>query len=310
MQILTMDSKPLYQRAVVTIGKFDGFHKGHRALFSAALSEKSEEEIFCILSFGDKRESEIGQIYTRKEQETVAKACMADAFAEYELTKEFCLLSPVDFVDKILCDRLNASQVVVGEDFRFGNNREGDAGLLKKLCTERKIRLHIVPALCEDGEKISSTRIRKLLETGNVKEAGRLLAAPYFISGTVMHGKHLGTTIGFPTLNLLPEPEKILPAFGVYAGVVCIENKEYAAVTNIGIRPTVDDNGNITVETHLIGFTGDLYGREIRVSLLDFIRKETKFTSLEKLKERISEDCKVAYEKEKKMVFGFKGKML
>ncbi len=214
-------------------------------------------------------------------------------------------LTPIQFVEEILVKNLQANRVSVGWDFRFGRKRTGDAKDLQAIAANYNIGVTIVPLYtCENGERISSSIIRQALEEGDLKKSNRLLGRPYSLVGQVVQGQKLGRTLGFPTANLQLPPQKVLPCFGVYAVEVYIygekESQEilsvdrpYLGVMNLGCRPTL--NGlHPTVEVHLLDWSGDLYGQTLTVNLIEFLRPEQQFASLDLLKAQIHEDCRIA----------------
>lgn len=194
-----------------------------------------------------------------------------------------------EFVQNILVDRLGTVFVCVGEDFRFGKDRQGDVELLSRLADRYGYQLEVQPKLTCDGEVVSSTRIRWELSTGKLDKVNELLGAPYFICGEVVHGNALGRTIEMPTANMVPEQGKVLPVFGVYATTAEVAGKRYRAVTNIGLKPTVGAE-NATVETYLLDFSGDLYGKEMKVCFHHFLRQEKKFAGISQLQEQMERD--------------------
>ncbi|MEL6813360.1 MAG: bifunctional riboflavin kinase/FAD synthetase [Cyanobacteria bacterium J06598_3] len=211
-------------------------------------------------------------------------------------------LSPEAFVEQILIDGLQAKRISVGSDFRFGKGRSGDAEGLRAIAAKHGIPVTLVPLKHEKGDRISSSRIRQALDTGNLEEATHLLGRPYTLTGRVVQGKQLGRTIGFPTANLQIPTKKYLPRTGVYS--VWVYGAEDGACTpssaqplkgvmNIGNRPTVDGQA-LSVEVHVMDWTGDLYGKLITASLEGFVRAEQKFDSLDGLKAQIAQDCQVA----------------
>lgn len=213
-------------------------------------------------------------------------------------------LSPEAFVEQILIEGLQAKSISVGSDFRFGKGRSGDAEGLKTIAAKHGIPVSLVPLKHEKGDRISSSRIRQALDTGNLAEATHLLGRPYTLTGRVVQGKQLGRTIGFPTANLQIPNKKFLPRTGVYsvwvygAGDEALTQplpKPLKGVMNIGNRPTVKGQ-SLSVEVHVMDWAGDLYGKLITVSLEGFVRAEQKFDSLDGLKAQISQDCRVAIE--------------
>jgi riboflavin kinase/FMN adenylyltransferase len=212
--------------------------------------------------------------------------------------QELAALSPEDFVEKILVQQLQATHVSVGEDFHFGHRRAGTARDLQALASGYGIGVTIVSLQMCQGQRISSSSIRQSLQEGNIRQANLLLGRPYTLTGVVVKGQQLGRTIGFPTANLQLPPEKFLPRHGVYCVRVHHPTlpslaSSPCAVMNIGHRPTV--NGiDVTVEVHLLDWSGDLYGQTLTVSLEQFLRPEQKFASLDDLKRQIQADCEAA----------------
>ncbi|MGC1307492.1 MAG: bifunctional riboflavin kinase/FAD synthetase [Phormidesmis sp.] len=208
-------------------------------------------------------------------------------------------LSPEDFVEQILIKGLRASRISVGSDFRFGKGRSGNAEMLKAIAAHYDVPVVLVPLKQEKGDRISSSRIRQALQTGELEEATHLLGRPYTLTGRVVKGKQLGRTIGFPTANLQVPAKKYLPRTGVYSvqiygvGSNSLASAPLQGVMNIGNRPTVEGQ-SLSIEVHLLNWTGDLYGRLLTVSLEAFVRPEQKFNSLEELKAQITVDCEVA----------------
>ncbi|MDJ0555926.1 MAG: bifunctional riboflavin kinase/FAD synthetase [Microcoleaceae cyanobacterium MO_207.B10] len=215
-------------------------------------------------------------------------------------------LTPTEFVEEILVRQLQARRISVGWDFRFGRKRAGEAKDLRAIAANYGIDVTVVPLYtCENGERISSSIIRQALAEGDLKKSNRLLGRPYSLVGQVTKGQQLGRTIGFPTANIKLPPQKFLPCFGVYAVKVYIcDHKQpleiavnhypILGVMNIGYRPTVNGGQHPTVEVHLLDWSGDLYGETLTIHLIEFLRPEQKFASLDLLKTQIQEDCLVA----------------
>ena len=201
----------------------------------------------------------------------------------------------VDFV-LMLAQRYRAGWLVAGHDFRFGHKNAGSPALLSKKAAALGMGCDIIPAVTLEGVTVSSTHIRQLLQSGGAEEAARFLGRPFSISGTVRHGKGLGARIGTPTVNLVPPAGRLLPAYGVYAARVTVGGSVYAAVTNVGVRPTVDDGGGVTVESHLLDQSVQVYGRGCQVEFLRMLRPERRFDCLEALREQIARDAEEARE--------------
>lgn len=203
-------------------------------------------------------------------------------------------LTPETFVEEILVKGLQARQISVGSDFRFGKGRSGNAEGLQAIAAKYGVPVVLVPLKHEKGDRISSSRIRQALQTGELDIATHLLGRPYTLTGQVIQGKQLGRTIGFPTANLKIPAEKYLPRTGVYSvRVYGAAPEPLCGVMNIGNRPTVEGQ-DLSVEVHVMGWSGDLYGKLLTVSLEGFVRPEQKFDSLDGLKAQIGEDCRVA----------------
>ena len=286
---ITKQTEYLPVQTAVTVGKFDGFHLGHQSLISAVLQEKEKGYASCVVTFSTDVDTERSMIYTKKEQQMLCDRLGIDVIAEYPFN-EIKEMSAEQFVTEILLKRLQARVVVVGEDFRFGKNRTGDVMLLKTLEERYGYRTVCIPKVEEAKQRVSSTGIRELLATGAVDEANKLLGRPYAVFGEVLHGKKLGRTLGFPTMNLIPPAEKLLPAYGVYVTKTKVDGAWYEGLTNIGIRPTVDSDRKVSVETHLFGYERELYGKQVEVQFLTFLRPEKKFPDMMSLKEAMHED--------------------
>ncbi|NEO97404.1 MAG: bifunctional riboflavin kinase/FAD synthetase [Symploca sp. SIO2E9] len=212
--------------------------------------------------------------------------------------RELAALTPKQFVEEILLRQLRVQHVSVGEDFRFGHRRAGTAADLLEIASTYGVKVTIVPLHTSEGERISSSAIRKSLEQGELNQVNRLLGRPYTLTGVVIKGQSLGRTIGFPTANLQLPPDKFLPKQGVYCVRVWGPSLSSPAspisgVMNIGKRPTVNGS-SLTVEFHLLDWLGDLYGQTLTVSLEKFLRAEQKFPSLDALKNQIQADCAAA----------------
>ncbi|MDJ0702417.1 MAG: bifunctional riboflavin kinase/FAD synthetase [Leptolyngbyaceae cyanobacterium MO_188.B28] len=213
--------------------------------------------------------------------------------------RELAELSPQAFVETVLIQKLQARRISVGVDFRFGHRRAGSSEDLQAIATDYKIPVSIVPLKFCDNERISSSRIRQALQMGNLTQAEKLLGRPYSLTGRVVQGQQLGRTLGFPTANLKLPPEKFTPSNGVYSVKVYVASASLQStpplpgVMNIGYRPTVDGQ-TLTVEVHLLNWSGDLYGQTLTVSLEAFLRPEQKFDSLDSLKAQIHRDCEAA----------------
>lgn len=291
---ITKQSEYVPVQTAVTIGKFDGFHLGHRSLLAEVLKEKENGLASCLVSFSTAVDDGRKLIYTKEEQRKLCESMGIDVLAEYLLDKSLREMTAEQFVSEILCKKLQAKVIVAGEDFRFGRNRSGDGNLLQALEETYGYRTVILPKVEEAEVRISSTGIRELLAEGKICEANELLGRPYAVFGEVLHGKKLGRTLGFPTMNLLPAPEKLLPVYGVYVTRTKVDGQWHDGITNIGLRPTVDSDNRVSVETNLFSYENDLYGKQVEVQFLQFLRPERKFADVEALRAAMSEDLKNA----------------
>ncbi len=277
---------------VVAIGKFDGLHIGHQKLLKMAADKARQTGGVPIILFIG---TPLSYIMNPSETQKRASELGIEKSVRYELTEDFRSLSGEDFVKKILIEDLGCAHAVVGYNFRFSKNRSCSCHDLVRICNKYGAGCSVIDEITvteSDGSvhAVSSTRIKELISSGRVSEISKYLGESYEISGIVSHGKHLGTDFGFPTANLIPEKGRILPSSGVYATSTLVQGEVYPSVTNIGTNPTVNHENNITVETHIIGFNGDIYNKEIKVSFLEKIRDEKKFSDINGLIAQINKD--------------------
>lgn len=273
------------ENSAVSLGKFDGFHRGHRLLLDRILAQKELHS--TVFTFDGILKDK--QIYLETEKRMLLERLGVEREVIFPFCEETKIMAPEVFIREILVKRMDAKLICVGEDFHFGRGRLGDVSMLSDGAEKYGYELCVFPKMKEAGEVISSTRIRRELADGRIETANGLLGEPYFVSGEVMHGNALGRTIGMPTANLLPEEQKLLPVYGVYATRVEVDGQTYAGVTNVGMKPTVGAD-RVSVETTLLNFDGNLYGKRITVYFLYFLRPEQKFDSLEELKAQIERD--------------------
>ena len=276
----------------VALGLFDGVHIGHRAVLAEILDVEGLTP--TVFTFSDERSLP----KNAARLQTLADRCdlIEKIGAEELILADFsavCALSPADFVKTILKDQLNARLVSCGENFRFGNGGTGDVALLKTLCEAEGIRVVVADTVLCDGEAVSSTRIRAALADGDVVTANRLLGHSFSLTGTVEHGFGRGETLGFPTANLALRDGFAIPRRGVYLSAVELDGNVYSALTNIGCRPTFGQAAPLC-ETTIFDYSGDLYGKDLRVSLVRFLREERAFSSEEDLKVQIERDKETA----------------
>ena len=283
------------KKRVIALGFFDGVHLGHAALLK--LCKQRSEELgatpaaftFDISPASLIQKKPVPLLTTPADRARIMERLYGMEEVIVAHYDEQMMHTPWrDFVVNYLVRDHQAVHLVAGHDFRFGYRGEGDPQKLQALCAELGVGCDIVPRVELEGITVSSTYIRSLIAEGEMARAIRFLGHPFVLTDKVAHGKKLGTSLGFPTLNLhLPEA-LVCPRYGVYVTEAVLENGEtYPSVTNIGVRPTVDDGSAVTVETFLLHFQGDLYGREVRLHFHDFLRPERKFDSLEELRAEV-----------------------
>ncbi|MDU7338949.1 MAG: riboflavin biosynthesis protein RibF [Clostridium sp.] len=282
--------------SAVAMGAFDGVHLGHRRVISCVTftARKLVPTVFTFDASPQELLKGEGDLrLTSCESKMRVLEGLGVRRVYMPRFEEVRLLSPHDFVEKILHHTLRAKEVSCGFNFHFGCGGTAGSNELREICAEFGIEVSVVPALTVDGEPVSSTRIRKALLLGDATEAARLLGRFYSIDFPVAHGRQLGRQLGAPTINQPFPPGFLAPRFGVYTSVVTVNGKRYAGVTNIGIRPTVGSDG-VLAETMIDGFSGDLYGRRVPVELVCFLRPEQKFDNLDQLREAILRDAQTA----------------
>lgn len=282
--------------SAVALGFFDGLHLGHIAVVQRALLRREVSSV--VFTFNDKtalpkfREKKGNCIITYEQKAELFEEAGADFLyaPDFGEIKDF---SAREFVEKILKDRLCAAYVVCGYDFRFGRGGEGNPDILSALCHEHGIACEVVPPVRIGGEIVSSTEIRRLIRLGEIEKANRLLGYELSYELPVIKGNEIGRTIGFPTINQKIPDYMVSPKNGVYKSWTTVDGKTYRSITNIGVKPTVTDRGEVVTETHIIGFHGDLYGKTVKISLRGYLRGERKFESLSALKAQLSYDKSV-----------------
>lgn len=281
--------------AVLTIGNFDGVHRGHQAIFSRVVDEARRIQGTAVLITFQPHPAKLLRpelapplITTAEQKLAMVEAAGMDLVMNLHFTAELCRTPATDFVQSMVVPHFQPRTIFIGTPFRFGHNREGDVKLLSSLGEQLGFRAEGIGVVDDDGETISATRIRQALRDGRVAAAGRMLGRPYEMVGTVVKGAGRGKKLLFPTANLACENE-LIPQCGVYATRLRLDDRLLASVTNIGQRPTFDEQG-LVVETHVLDFDGDLYQRRISLQFVERLRDEQRFASRDDLVAQIRQD--------------------
>ncbi len=279
----------------VAIGKFDGIHKGHRKLFSDLIEEKNNGKKVVIFTFDPSPASffagaTVPGLTTRDEKRKWFEENGVDVLIEFPMNAQTAATDPVEFIERYLVKQMGAKYVAAGQDVSFGDKGKGDYKLLDAMGQKLGFETHFITKVEIEGREVSSSLIRQEVADGHMENVSKLLGCPYTLHGIVSHGRALGRTIGIPTVNVIPSKEKLLPPNGVYYSIVRVGDKILRGMTNIGTKPTITDENLVVSETYLYDFSGDLYDKEISVSLLSFKRPEMKFSGVDELKTQMSLD--------------------
>lgn len=282
---------------VVSIGSFDGVHRGHQQLINA-MFEKNSVEKKVIITFSPHPAKVLSShppvlIFSEKDQIEVFSKKGIDVLFYIPFTREIANCSAETFIETILMQIFNPKLLVIGYDFSFGKGKQGDFELLQRVLSPRGVKVMRIPPYEVDGVLVSSSKIRELVTSGRVDLAAELLGRKYYIEGVVSQGKQLGRKIGFPTVNLRCENE-LYPSRGVYFCQTLIDGVAYKGVGNIGVNPTTQNSLDIKVEFHILDYQGDLYGRVLRFELIKMLRAEKRFASVAELQEQIAKDVEQA----------------
>jgi riboflavin kinase / FMN adenylyltransferase len=289
-----------WSHPVLALGNFDGLHRGHRKILDRVQRIAGERSATSVVMTFDPHPPRVVRpdkapplLMTKAQKLEALAAAGVQGTAIVRFTSELSHWDPETFVRTVLVDWLHVSEVWVGANFLFGHDRSGNFSLLRVLGARYGFKAEKIDPVRYKDFVVSSTRIRRLLGEGRVDEAGALLGHEYCIDGTVMRGDQRGRTLGFPTANLCTENE-LLPPHGVYATTTRIGGIVHPSITNVGTRPTVDQSGRTTIETHVFDFDRDLYGQSIRVGFVQRLRDERAFESLDALRAQIDADCRRA----------------
>lgn len=290
--------QPTLGQTVLTIGNFDGVHRGHQELIRTTVAEARQNNLTSVLLTFYPHPvtfflpgSNIQTICSQQYKEKLIAMLDIDAMITLTFDEKFASLSPEDYVKNILIDKLNIATIWVGYDFNFGRNRSGNVRNLIEMGELWGFKTRVLSPQRNDGIVISSTKIRELILTGNTQEANHYLNRVHIITGSVVSGDERGRSLGYPTINIDVQ-EGLIPANGIYSSIIEIDSRHYPAATYIGRRPTFGDP-SFRVEAHIIGFSGNLYHQRISVGFLNFIRPDAEFENSKQLAHAIANDCKV-----------------
>ncbi len=290
------------KRSVVTIGNFDGLHKGHQVLIKKAVDYGKENNMKSVVFTFENHpanyfaSNSIKNIISNKEKIRRLRKLGVDIIISIPFDEYMTKISAEEFVKNILVNKLGVEKVIVGYDFTYARNKEGNTDLLKILAKKHKFELEVIKPIKIDGTRVSSTYIRSLVSKGNVSDVKKYLGYNYEIEGKVIKCRQLGRTIGFPTANIEIDKNMITPKTGIYATKVYIDGTIYYGATNIGYNPTVNGK-NLSIETNILEFNEEIYGKTIKVEFLERTRDEKKFSSLEELKNQLEKDTSYVFEK-------------
>lgn len=278
-------------KSAVTLGKFDSLHRGHQKLISRVREVAQKENLKSVVFAFDMKKDTL----LTNEERRIHLENQVDCMLECSFTKEIQEMPAECFIEDVLVQKLHAAYIVVGRDFRFGYQKKGDPQMLEHYAKIYGYAVEVIDKETYGGREISSTYIRETLQSGDIELANTLLGYAYHITGIVQHGKKLGRTLGFPTMNIHQKKRKIVPRFGVYACKVYLDGGMYNGIGNVGMKPTVTEKNEVLTEVFVFDYKGDAYGKKIAVEFYDFERPEMKFASVEELKEQVNAD--IAYGK-------------
>jgi riboflavin kinase/FMN adenylyltransferase len=301
-ELVYLDDVKRDPNSVVTVGTFDGVHKGHRVLMETVLKKAKKRDARSVIVTFDPHPREIispGEkgiklLTTLQERREILEDIGIDRMVVIPFDRDFSLLSSEEFVEDIIYQKIGVGEFVIGYDHHFGRNREGTIETIENLGSELGFEAYVVSKQEVDDKTVSSTAIRNAISRdGDIELATELLGRYYMLNGTVVHGDKRGKEIGYPTANIMPEhPNKIIPKDGVYAVKVRVDGQWYNGMMNIGTRPTFEGEDKRTLEVNLFDFDDEIYGKSLQVRFVKRIRDEKKFSGIDELVEQLQEDEK------------------
>lgn len=302
------DIKKIDEKTIITIGNFDGLHKGHQELIKRSVCYAKNNNLKSVVfTFSNHpinffKPNSIKNILTNKEKNIILKSFGVDTVINIVFNEEMTKISAYDFVKKILVEKLNVKKIVIGHDFSFGKNKEGNSNTLINLSKEFDFEVEVINEIKISEKRISSTYIRELIINGYVDKIRNYLGRNYSLSGKVIHARKIGRTIGFPTANMEIDENMLIPKNGIYATKVFINDRKFIGATNIGFNPTVNGK-KLSVETNILDFDEDIYGEIIKIEFLERIRDEKKFNGIDELKNQLRKDVDFIRNKYIKNIF-------
>lgn len=283
---------------VVALGNFDGLHIGHQTLIKQIVDiAKKENLVSTVFTFDNhttctlKDRNIPKKLISKNRKITLFKELGIELLYMVQFTETLMQFTPLEFVEKVLVDILNVRKVVVGFNFRFGYLAKGDVKYLKEVSAKYNFDVIVVPPITKNNILVSSTKIRELIRNGEVNLANKLLGRRYSIEGKVIRGRGIGKKLGIPTANILIDSNIVIPKIGVYKTNTIIDGNKFLSITNIGFNPTFN-GGKLNIETHILDYSQNIYGKAILIEFIDFIREEKKFDDISKLVEQVKLDIK------------------
>jgi riboflavin kinase/FMN adenylyltransferase len=294
-----LDSLPVLQHAVLTIGTYDGVHAGHQAIIQRINEIAKEVEGESVVLTFDPHprlvlqpdHKDLKLISTISEKIELFEHFGLEHLVITPFSKDFASMDAAEYVEQVLVKKFRPKVIVIGYDHRFGKGRQGDIDLLRKLGPKWGYTVEEISVQTIDEISVSSTKVRNALLEGDIRSANQLLAHPFTLSGQVVHGDQIGRTLGFPTANIhVQDPHKLIPPPGVYAVRVEVKDRHFDGALSISFRPTITDTGELRIEVYILDFSEDIYGENIRLTFVDHIRADAKFNSLEELIAQMKDD--------------------
>lgn len=295
--------KKLINSSIVTLGNFDGVHRGHRELIRRLVELSQQRKCTSVVLTFDPHPMQVlypdrdfQKLFPFNDQVEQMEKLGVDVFIRHPFTAEFSKLKPEEFLQDWLFCCLQPQTLVVGYDFAFGSGRQGTLNRLQEICRKNGVNVEVIPPFEQQGLIISSSKIREFVRRGEMSLAQDFLGRPFYLMGKVIHGDRRGRSIGFPTANL-DVAGSLKPRVGVYVTETSINGKIFASMTNVGWNPTVSENRDrLKIETHIFNYDQEIYGQEVKLSFLAFLREEKKFSSLNQLKSQLELDRTMAKE--------------